>query len=41
MVSGRVYKIIHNQSDAIYVGSTLNILKQRSQQHRKFQNYSH
>jgi len=34
MVIGRVYKIIHNQSDITYVGSTRNILKQRWQQHK-------
>ena len=34
MVIGRIYKIIHNQSDVVYVGSTLNILKQRWQQHK-------
>src|SRR5690348_11182527 len=30
----RIYKIIHNQSDIVYVGSTQNILRQRWQCHK-------
>jgi len=30
---GRVYKIIHNQSDIVYIGSTKNELRYRWQQH--------
>ena len=32
---GRVYKIIHNQSDICYVGSTFNELRVRWAQHRQ------
>lgn len=32
---GRVYKIIHNQSDICYVGSTVNELRVRFSQHKR------
>lgn len=32
---GRVYKIIHNQSDICYVGSTINELRVRFSQHKR------
>jgi hypothetical protein len=31
---GRIYKIVHSRSDAIYVGSTFNSLKQRFASHK-------
>ena len=31
---GRIYKIIHNQSDICYIGSTINQLKYRWQMHQ-------
>mgnify|MGYP001546348743 CR=1 FL=1 len=36
---GRVYKIIHNQSELIYIGSTINKLKYRWQQHKNNYKY--
>lgn len=32
---GKIYKIIHNQSNIIYVGSTNNTLRQRWQEHKR------
>ena len=32
--TGRVYKIVHNQSDLVYIGSTLNQLKYRWRDHK-------
>ena len=32
--TGRIYKIIHNQSNLVYVGSTFNILRQRWVTHK-------
>jgi group I intron endonuclease len=32
--TGRIYKIIHNQSNLVYVGSTFNILRQRWATHK-------
>lgn len=32
--TGRIYKIIHNQSNIVYVGSTFNLLRQRWQTHK-------
>jgi hypothetical protein len=32
---GSIYKIIHSQSDIVYVGSTFNELKQRWQEHKR------
>lgn len=32
---GKIYKIIHNQSDICYVGSTCNELRQRWQEHKR------
>jgi len=37
--TGRIYKIIHNQSNIVYVGSTFNLLRQRWQKHK--QNFLH
>ena len=34
MTIGRVYKIIHNQSNIVYVGSTFNRLSDRFRQHK-------
>ena len=34
MKIGRVYKIVHNQSDLVYIGSTFNQLRFRFQQHK-------
>jgi hypothetical protein len=40
MLIGKVYKIIHNQSDIVYIGSTLGTIAQRWQNHkRNYQNY--
>ena len=33
--TGRIYKIIHNQSNLVYVGSTFNLLRQKWAQHKK------
>lgn len=33
--NGKVYKIIHNQSDIVYIGSTLNRLNDRFYNHKK------
>jgi hypothetical protein len=35
MFTGRVYKIIHNQSDIVYIGSTKNELRYRWKEHKK------
>ena len=32
---GKIYKIIHNQSDLIYIGSTISTLRDRFYQHKK------
>ena len=32
---GKIYKIIHNQSNICYVGSTCNELRQRWQEHKR------
>lgn len=32
--TGNIYKIIHNQSDIIYIGSTFNTLRDRFSQHK-------
>lgn len=37
-MKGLVYKIVHNQSNICYVGSTLNTLSQRWQQHKQSYN---
>lgn len=34
MKTGRVYKIIHTQSDIIYIGSTINTLRDRFKTHK-------
>jgi len=34
MKTGRVYKIVHNQSDLCYIGSTFNELRRRFQGHK-------
>lgn len=34
--TGRIYKIVHSQSDAIYIGSTFNTLTQRFSSHKSF-----
>lgn len=34
MVIGKIYKIIHNQSDIVYVGSTFNTLRNRWMNHK-------
>ncbi len=34
MKTGRIYKIVHNQSNIVYVGSTFNLLKNRWQNHK-------
>ena len=34
MKTGKVYKIIHKQSNIIYVGSTFNTLRDRWQRHK-------
>ncbi len=33
--TGRIYKIIHNQSNLVYVGSTFDVLAKRWQRHKK------
>lgn len=39
MVKGYVYKIIHNQSNIVYVGSTMNEIRHRWQNHKSSYNY--
>lgn len=35
MKSGKIYKIIHTQSDIVYIGSTINTIRDRWRNHKK------